>query len=118
LQAELYKRAHQINLTFNKQNSAGKISFTIDTWTSPNAISFLGITGHWIDLDWQLKSLTLDFVKLAGPHSGDNIADAFISCIRELGITTKVKKGGTCHQVGVLREVLKQNRFCWLFIFA
>jgi len=71
---------------------AGKISFTIDIWTSPNVISFLGITGHWIDSNWQLQTLTLDFVKLEGPHSGENIAEVFINCIQELGVTTKVRE--------------------------
>jgi hypothetical protein len=29
-------------------------------------------------------------VKLEGPHSGENIAEVFINCIQELGVTTKV----------------------------
>src|SRR5579862_712546 len=32
-------------------------TFTLDCWTSPNFRAFLGITGHFIDMDWKLKEL-------------------------------------------------------------
>ena len=75
--------------TFN-QNAPGLISFTLDTWTSPNAISFLGITAHWIDDNWKLMETLADFHKLSGPHSGENLAEAFMDSCNELGILTKV----------------------------
>ena len=33
-----------------------------------------------------------DFRKLSGPHSGENLAEAFIDSCNELGIVTKVSK--------------------------
>ena len=50
------------------------ISFTLDAWTSPNCIAFLGITAHWISENWQLNR----FHKLRGAHSGENLAEAFV----------------------------------------
>ena len=67
----------------------GLISFTLDTWTSPNALSFLGITGHWVDSNWNMMETLVDFHKLSGPHTGENLADAFIDSCKELGILTK-----------------------------
>jgi len=67
----------------------GLISFTLDTWTSPNALSFLGITGHWVDSNWNMMEILVDFCKLSGPHTGENLADAFIDSCKELGILTK-----------------------------
>lgn len=32
----------------------------------------------------------VDFHKLSGPHSGENLAEAFVDSCRELGILTKV----------------------------
>ena len=67
----------------------GLISFTLDTWTSPNALSFLGITGHWVDSNWNMMETLVDFHKLSGPHTGENLADAFIDSCKELGILTR-----------------------------
>ena len=62
----------------------------MDAWTSPNYIPFLGITAHWIDSQWELKSILIDFVKLSGPHSGENLSEAFMTVLREFGVMTKV----------------------------
>jgi len=68
----------------------GKISFTLDAWTSPNCISFLGITAHWISKEWKLKEILVDFHKLLGSHSGENLADAFVKSCKEFNIFSKV----------------------------
>ena len=80
-------------LFFNliKQNIPGKISFTLDCWTSPNAIPFLGITSHFINSDWKLNDILIDFVHLSGSHSGENLANAFLNCIHnDFNILNKV----------------------------
>ena len=40
----------------------GKIHLCVDGWTSPNYMSFLGVTAHWGDGDG-LEHVTLDFIK-------------------------------------------------------
>ncbi|GBC36498.1 zinc finger BED domain-containing protein RICESLEEPER 2-like [Rhizophagus irregularis DAOM 181602=DAOM 197198] len=72
------------------QEVSGKISFTIDAWTSSNSISFLGITAHWISDEWELKNILLDFVKLEGSHSGKNIKEFFLKSLKDFGIMTKI----------------------------
>ena len=37
-----------------------------------------------------MEELLIDFVPLNGPHSGENMADAFVKATQELGILTKV----------------------------
>ena len=49
------------------QNISGKISYTIDIWTSPSAKSFLVITAHFMDKEWELQSILLDFVQIWDP---------------------------------------------------
>jgi len=66
------------------------ISYTLDAWTSPNCIAFLGITAHWITKDWKLKEILIDFCKLTGSHSGENLAEVFINCMDDLNILSKV----------------------------
>ena len=45
-------------------NAGSKVSITLDYWTSPNTKAFMGITAHYIDDAWTLRSLLLDFVPL------------------------------------------------------
>ena len=55
-----------------------------------NFISFLGVTAHWINDEWELKSILLDFIKLEGSHSGKNLKEFFLKSLDNFGITTKV----------------------------
>ena len=48
------------------QDISGKISFTIDIWTSPSTKSFLSITAHYIDKDWNLRNVLVDFIQIFG----------------------------------------------------
>ena len=48
------------------QDISGKISFTMDVWTSPSTKSFLAITAHYIDKDWNLQNTLIDFVQIFG----------------------------------------------------
>ncbi|GBC10988.2 zinc finger BED domain-containing protein RICESLEEPER 2-like [Rhizophagus irregularis DAOM 181602=DAOM 197198] len=65
---KLYKSYH-INIQNILQNTPGKISFALDIWTSPNVIGFLGITGS---------------------HLGENMANMFVTCLKEKKILTKI----------------------------
>jgi len=62
----------------------------LDGWTSSNVIAFLEITCHYIDADWVLRDVLLDFVHLTGSHSGQNMAKEFLKSTHELNILTKV----------------------------
>jgi hypothetical protein len=45
---------------------------------------------HYIDADWNLKDILVDFIDLSGPHSGENIANVFTKCLQDKKILTKV----------------------------
>lgn len=64
------------------QDISGKISFTMDIWTSPSTKSFLAITGHYIDKDWNLKNTLIDFVQIFGK-------DFLINCLISLILILK-----------------------------
>ena len=63
-----------------------KIILTLDIWTSPNGLSILGITSHFIDNDYRLRELLLDAFEMHGQHTGENIANNVMSFIRYFGI--------------------------------
>ncbi|GES89950.1 zinc finger BED domain-containing protein RICESLEEPER 2-like [Rhizophagus clarus] len=67
-----------------------RISFALDAWTSINGYGFLAITVHWITKDWKLCDSLLDFIKLSGPHSGENICNAFVKSCDDFGILEKI----------------------------
>lgn len=45
------------------------IFITLDTWTSPNHLAFLGIVGSFINSRWERKEVLLGFEPLSGAHT-------------------------------------------------
>ena len=72
------------------QETPGKLSFTMDIWTSPSAKAFLAITTYYIDKNWKLQNILVDFIQIFGSHSGENIKDAFVTGLQNLSIQNKV----------------------------
>jgi hypothetical protein len=70
-------------------NIQSKISFTLDLWTSPNNKAFVSATGHYIDDEWVLHEVVIDFGLISGRHDGENIADGFFSVLKQYDLTTK-----------------------------
>lgn len=48
------------------------ISSTTDALSSHLHSGYLAVTTDWVDHDWKLKSVTLDFKRFAMPHFGDS----------------------------------------------
>lgn len=54
--------------------------------------SFLGLTGHWIDVKdgaWELWAEVLAFQALSGNHSSENLGRYLVSLCNHVGITNK-----------------------------
>ena len=68
----------------------GKVSFSLDFWTSVIVKAYIGVTIHFIDKLWNLRELTLDFNELEGIHSGEHIAKKLINILDIYKISTKV----------------------------
>ena len=74
----------QIDFFFINQRVTNRISFTVDVATSKYRMyPLLGITAHWTDEDWIQREIGLCLSPLDGPHSGENIRDAFVHEIDE-----------------------------------
>lgn len=81
----------EFNLKINElktelANVPGKISITMDAWTSKNSLAFLAIRGHWLDLNWNYKSKLLDFAHIEGDHKGFSLSLIFAECLKRLEI--------------------------------
>jgi len=56
-------------------DTGGKVSLTLDAWSSPTHIPFLRITGHYIEgHSWQFRSILLGFERLRGSHTADSLS--------------------------------------------
>jgi hypothetical protein len=107
-------------LTQSLQSAAGKVSCTIDGWSvDTTKASFLGITGHWIDVvdgQWILRSEVLAFRGISGQHTGENLGRYFFGLAERVGIitqdTSKVCKWSifTCQASFIPHTALLHNR--------
>ena len=85
-----YTKEHNVVWVFSIQAIKGKISFSLDCWTSLRNHAFLGITAHYIDNDWRLQSRLVDFSDISGPHTGENLCASFVKSVKEIGLLRKV----------------------------
>ena len=72
------------------QNNSSQISYTTDTWTFISIEAFLSITAYFIDSNWKMQSIILNFVPISGAHSGENLKNSFVACLKNFAIQTKV----------------------------
>jgi hypothetical protein len=50
----------------------------------------MSITAHYIDEEWELKHILLDFIEMYDQHTGQNLKNAFILGLENFGIENKV----------------------------
>ncbi|XP_057797898.1 zinc finger BED domain-containing protein RICESLEEPER 2-like [Salvia miltiorrhiza] len=68
-----------------------KISLTTDIWKSKvQKMSYMCVTGHLVDSQWQLQNRLLSFIPLPPPHGGVDIYDGLTKCTKDWGIEHKV----------------------------
>ena len=84
-----FTKKHEIIMSILRSNLS-KISFTLDGWTSITNRSYYGITGHFIDDNWILQSLIIDFCQSRGEHTGKDIANCFLKVIDNYELSNKI----------------------------
>ena len=52
--------------------------------------AFLAITAYFIDSNWKMQSIILNFVPISGAHSGENLKNSFVTCLENFAIQTKI----------------------------
>lgn len=84
----LYKEA--VNETATKLEEALYVTITTDTWTSRNNESFLAITAHFINKEFEIKSSLLDCSVLNESHTIVNLAAAIQSSLNKWKLQNKI----------------------------
>lgn len=62
-----------------------RLCLTTDTWTSIQNINYMCLTAHWIDDDWCLHKMILNFKQVVN-HKGITIGKTVENCLLEWGI--------------------------------
>ena len=67
----------------------GCLSFTTDTWMSPNQWAYVAITIH-LEHNGEPLSMLLDIVEVVKSHSGENLATAFAKIMDNYEISENI----------------------------
>ncbi|CAI5949194.1 unnamed protein product [Closterium sp. NIES-65] len=66
-----------------------RVSFTIDMWSAPNNRAWLVVTGHWIDENYQLRTMVFEFREIHGRHTGKQMARVVEETVVQWGLETR-----------------------------
>lgn len=81
--------SYKVKIKAKLAGVTSKISLTGDAWTSKHNLSFLGVTGHYIDENWCLQKFLLCFEAIQGEHSGENLANVLLKCLTDFNLQSK-----------------------------
>ena len=99
------------------KNIPGKVSLTVDIWSSLKSESFLGITIHFISDEWSLKHFTLDIFRIKGSHTGQLIADEIYKVLVEFNLENKAISITTDNATNVVASTrILKTKFQYDFI--
>ncbi|KAF8407155.1 hypothetical protein HHK36_006281 [Tetracentron sinense] len=68
----------------------GRISLTLELWTSSQTLGYVFLTGHFIDGDWKLHRRILNVVMVPTPYSEDAFSHAVVVCLADWSLESKL----------------------------
>ncbi|GJZ48775.1 zinc finger BED domain-containing protein RICESLEEPER 2-like protein [Tanacetum coccineum] len=100
------------------QKNIGRVSLTTDGWTSGKKKSYMALTAHFIDNEWNLVKKVLNFRKLDG-HRGINIGKKVESCLNEWGFDNVLSisvdnASANDSAIDFMKMILEKNYNCLL----
>ncbi len=67
-----------------------RIHISFDLWTSPNALGLVATVAHYLDKHLKARSCLIGLRRVRGAHSGENIAEAMIPVLVDMGVVPKL----------------------------
>ena len=67
-----------------------KICLTLDLWTSVTSEGYICLTTHYVDENWELKNIILNFCHMPPLHTGTLLSNKILSFLEEWGIEKKI----------------------------
>ena len=93
--SKMYDGEKKNKLEILVEDSPNCVAITGDHWTSVGNHSYLGVTGHFIDGEWNLNSFALTVMKSETRHFADKCAEQFLKVANDWGIENKISTIGT-----------------------
>lgn len=87
--SEYSKAKANLQDVFN-DNTPAQLSVTVDGWSSRVFRSDVVITAHWVDVEWKLRTILLDFVRFPSPHDGASVKNLLESSLSQWNLLSKV----------------------------
>jgi len=81
---------HGFNKLKEVLNDINYLAITTDCWTSVTTESYLSITCHFINTNYELKTTVLSTKSLTKNHTVQNLADALLEVFEEWNINNKI----------------------------
>lgn len=66
------------------------VSLTLDMWSSSNNYGFMGIVAHFINDNWESKSIVIGMEHIPGSHTSKALSRALLNVIEEFEIQEKL----------------------------
>ena len=63
---------------------------TSDLWTFVTSEEYICFMAHYVDENWELKNIILNFCHMLPPHTGTLLSEKILSLLEEWGIEKKV----------------------------
>ncbi|CAK9164895.1 unnamed protein product [Ilex paraguariensis] len=68
----------------------GRVSLTLDLWTSDKSLGYVILTGHFIDINWKLHRRILNVIMLPFPESEAAFSYAVVACLTDWSLESKL----------------------------
>lgn len=91
--------------------AAERVALTCDCWTSRATDSYMTITAHFIDGDWNLMSNVLQTRAVETSHTANNLRDILTEAITEWELANKDPAIVTDNAANIVLAVEKMGRF-------
>ncbi|CAI5516499.1 unnamed protein product [Closterium sp. Naga37s-1] len=89
-----------------------KVSITIDMWTAPNNKAWLVVIGQWIDENFQLRTMVLEFCEMLGRHGGREMAQVVEETVVQWGLEGRcigVTTDNTSSNIAAFRRMSEEG---------
>lgn len=68
-----------------------RVCCTADLWTARGTVTgYICVTAHYVDDDWRLNNKILAFCDMKPPHTGEELANKILICLKEWGLEKKI----------------------------
>lgn len=84
----LYEK--HVQLVKDELKKTNFVALTCDLWTSRQTKGFLTVTAHFIDTEWEPRSVVLQAVRMMKDHTTENLANELREICSEWEISDKV----------------------------